>query len=364
MKARRQILDPITGARAPADSPVAVDTGQRVVGRGTIVEDDELDPSRDRFGIDPAAEPAIRARIKADEAKRAEKVPRGRAKPIPTTMESSAAGVEQFLGLNPELEHATGDADVPSETREFMKGIDIRSGKKHVTLDKSPTGARILAGGNRAEVAVKMLKFLFGQARGRRWRDVPWATVLDYAGALAPDAPIATPIAAGLERPETLVGRVREQYGAATAARFERDLNRDELQSLADRMKAAINSRGEECLSAEAETAARERLATLQKWAKRPQDVPEWSCVGTAESEGAACTFPAILEDIQRLERSCDRDYDPRWPINLADRACEEGESNDAVGLATEPCAIARQSRHDAEPPRKMKLIMGRLVRV
>lgn len=245
-----------------------------------------------------------------------------------------------------------------------MDSVEVKSGKKHVRMNKAPIGARILASGGAETIARTFLKFLFGQAKSRRWRDVPWGTVLEYAATLAPDAPITAPVASGLQSPEETIVRVRSEYGHAAAARLERALNKDELESLAERMERAIDSKGEECLTSEAETAARERLATLRKWARRPQDVPEWSCVGTAASEGAACTFPAILEDIQRLESSCDRDYDPRWPIRLADRACEEGESNDAVGLATEPCAIARQSRSDAEPPRKMKMILGRLVRV
>lgn len=360
IRARRQIVDPLTGARVAPDSPVAVDTGQRIVGRGTVVEDDELDPSRDRFGIDPDAEATVKARVRADKAAKAERTPRGRGKAIPTTFDSPAEATKQFLGMNPELEHATGEADVASDTREFMQKIDVRSGKGHVRLAKSPAGARILGNGTSSEsVAARMLKFLFGQAKGKRWRDAPWSTILEYAETLAPDAPIAAPVAAGLQPAEELVSRVREEYGPATAARFERDLNRTELESLADRMEAALRGK---CLAPDAEQAARARLATLRKWAKRPQDVPQWSCVGTPQSEGAACTFPAILEDIQRLESSCERDYDPRWPIRLADRACEEGEANDEVGLATEPCAIARQSRADAEPPRKMRFYMGRLI--
>jgi hypothetical protein len=345
MKARRQIVDLLTGAPVPIDSPVAVDTGNVVVGRDTVVPQADLDPARDRFGIDPSAAPRLRAEVEEAKALREARTPHVRGPAIKTTMESPEAGVKEFIGMNPELEHAMGEPDVASDTREFMDSIDVRSGKKFVKLSKAPAGRRILAGGGSESVAIKMLKYLFAQARGRRWREVPWTSVYSYVGTLAPDAPIAAPIAAGLDPPDVQVQRIRDELPHAKAVKAIRDMKADELRSLADRMESAIDRNGEDCLTGDAEKAARARVAIVRKWSRDPSLVPEWSCVGSEESMGDTCTFPAILEDIQRLENACAVDYDPRWPLERAEKACEDGEHPERTGIIGEPCTVSATAK-------------------
>lgn len=367
MKARRQIVDPLTGANVRPDSPNAVDTGQRVVGRGTVVDDEELDPRGDRFGIASDAVADVRAREREERRRAKELAPKGRSPAFPTTMSTPAAGVREFFALNPELEEAVAHGDIRDETREFMDSIEVRVGKgKEKKLAKTPTGEKILGTGqgwDGRRIASSMLQFLFGQSRSRRWRDVPWQAVKNYAEAVAPHAPVMLPVASGTEPPAAVLARVQEEYGPRAAAKLKRQMAADELGSLADRMERALDDKGEECLSGAAISAARERLAILRRWQRSPERVPEWSCGGTTSTAGA-CSFPAILEDVQRLEGSCDRDYDPRWPIKRARKACDEGDDAEPTGIVGEPCAIARQADRDATPEPKYAIRFGRLVRL
>ncbi len=84
-------------------SPVAVDTGAKVVGKDTVVPEAALDPTGDRYGIDRSAEPQLREEIAEAKRRQAARKPKGRGVPIQLTMKSPEAGVREFEGLNPTL---------------------------------------------------------------------------------------------------------------------------------------------------------------------------------------------------------------------------------------------------------------------
>lgn len=352
MKARRQIVDPLTGTAVRHDSPVAVDTGNVVVGRNTIVSDDDRDPTRDRFGITPSAEPALREAIAEEKRAAQERAPRGRGPQIKVTMESPEAGVREFERLNPTMFHGEAAVDMKDRTRDFLDGIEVRSGSRYVRANRSKRGKEILQKSGTALVRAT-LGFLFGQSRSRRWSDVPWQAVTNYleevnaerADEGMPIAPITYPIAAGLDAPDVQINRIREEMGPEAAARAIRAMTSEELRRLATRMERAIETSGEECMSGDALRAAKERVKTMRRWSRHPELVPDWSCVGTEETEGAECSFPALLEDIRRIENSCAVGYEPLWPLERAERACDTGEPADRTGVIGEPCKVAQTAK-------------------
>lgn len=366
MKARRQIVDPLTGAQVKPTSPVAVDTGNVVVGRDVVVSDDDRDPSRDRFGIAPEAEPALREAVAESRRRQKARAPKGRGPAIKLTMTSPEAGVREFEQLNPAMFGQEAAVDMHDKTRDFLDGIEVRSGNRYVRANRSKKGKEILSQQGPGVVRAT-LSFLFSMARSKRWRDVPWNSVTQYVDLINQEridegmgpAPVVFPIAAGLDSPDERIARIREEVGPEAAARAIRALNSGELRALADRMEKAIENSGEECMTGEAVRAAKERVRTVRRWAKDPSKVPDWSCVGSYESEGAACSFPAILEDIQRIENACQVDYDPRWSIERAEQACENNEPADRVGLIGEPCKVASTSSTKPTETKKRLVRIG-----
>lgn len=364
MKARRQIVDPLTGAVVKPTSPVAVDTGNVVVGRDVLVSDDDRDPSGDRFGIAREAEPALRAEIAESRQRAKQRAPKGRGPVIRETMTSPEAGVREFEQLNPAMFGQEAAIDMHDKTRDFLDGIEVRSGNRYVRANRSKKGKEILSQQGSGVVRAT-LSFLFGMARSRRWRDVPWNSVAQYVDLINQEridegigpAPVVFPIAADQDAPDEKILRIKEEVGPEAAARAIRAMNAGELRSLADRMEKAIDTAGEECMTGEAVRAAKERVRILRRWARNPAQIPDWSCVGTEESEGSSCSFPAILEDIQRIENSCQIDYDPRWPIERAEQACAADEPADRVGIAGEPCKMAGTAKTETSSGRKKRLV-------
>lgn len=366
MKARRQIVDPLTGAQVKPTSPVAVDTGNVVVGRDVVVSDNDRDPTRDRFGITPEAEPALREAVAESRRQQKARAPKGRGPAIKLTMTSPEAGVREFEQLNPAMFADEAAFDMKDKTRDFLDGVEIRSGKRHIRANRSKQGKEILQKQGSGIVRAT-LSFLFGMARSRRWRDVPWNSVTQYIELVNQEridegvgpAPVVFPIAAGLDTPAERLARIREEVGPEAAARAIRAMNAEELRALADRMEKAIGNSGEECMTGEAVRAAKERVRTIRRWAKDPSKIPEWSCVGTYESEGSVCSFPAILEDIQRIENACQIDYDPQWPLERAEQACENNEFADRVGIVGEPCKVAGTSSSKLTETKKRFVRVG-----
>lgn len=363
MKARRQIVDPLTGAKVPLSSPVAVDTGNVIIGVDTVVPEEARDLSADRFGIEPSAVPELEQEI--EEARQRRHAQLGRGPAFRATMESPAAGEREFEALNPQVFAAPSfdDVDIHDRARDFLRDVEVKRGKTHTRADKTAAGRKVLEARSGSAVARGILRMLFAQAPGGRWRDVPWQAVLGFTEQIA-DAmgrsagAVAVPIAAGLEPPDVLVQRAREEIGERAAQQLARDLNREELRELADRYESAFARNGEECLSGESLRVVKDRVATLRRWAKNPSAAPQFACVGTEASEGLDCSYPALLEDIARLERACEVDYDVRWPVDAAQRACEAGREEGRTGIAGAPCNV--------KPPGEARwaIVRGRRVRV
>lgn len=319
MRGRRELVDPVTGARVPADSPTAVDTGRVVVGTDTVVPEQDLRPSDDRLGIAPDIQNELREQIHdAAARRRAPKTTRA-GRVFSTTMKSAASGVQDFEDENPHFFRAPGfdDVDIHDRARDFLDGIEVCRGRRCTRLNRTAKGKAVLAKNSGGGIVRGVLQLLFERAAGR-WRDVPWEQVQEFMGEVAqalPDGPSAStlrvPIAAGRDGPDVLVARVRDELGSGAAAAVVRKLNADEVRALVSRMENALATVGEECLSTEQERIIRGRLKTLRSWVKNPAKIPELACHPSADGE--LCTFPAVEEDIKRLESSCERKYDPKW---------------------------------------------------
>jgi hypothetical protein len=314
MRGRRQIVDPLTGARLPASSPFAVDTGAVVVGRGVVVPRNELEPSDDRLGIQPGAQARLKQEI--DDAKRRPKVKHARA--LPATFTTPAAALAEFEDQNPHIFGADGfdDVDIADAARDYMDRIEVRRGKGHIKLNKSPIGVKILAARSGSAVVRGLLRYLFSRAAGKRWRAVPWSDVEGFAGVVADALGVtkpSLPIVAGQDPPDVALARARAELGPREAATFARSLRADELRTLADRLERALEH-ADECLSGQQVAGVRQRLRAIRRWVRQPDEVPDWACVGSEETEGTSCALPGLLEDVKRIEAACRVDYDPQWP--------------------------------------------------
>lgn len=319
MRARREIVDPVTHARVSSDAPAAVDTGRVVVGHHTVVPEEDLEPADDRFGIAPQSQAELREQMRQDAARHKAPKTTKAGRVFSTTMTSAAAGVSAFEQENPHFFEAPGfdDVDIHDRARDFLDGIEVCRGKRCTRMNRTAKGRAVLDKSSGGGIVRGVLQLLFERARGR-WRDVPWEQVQQFMGEVAdalPEGPSAAtlrlPIAAGRDKPDVMLARVREELGSGAASAVVRKMNADEVRELAERMENALARVGEECLAPAEERVIKERLRTLRRWARDPSRIPEMAC--QTSDDGELCTFPAIEEDIARLESSCDRKYDPAW---------------------------------------------------
>lgn len=382
-QARREYVDSVTGARTRTAAPGSRRSGRmiaRVRPRSdapfevVVVDPEDLDPSRDTFGVDSSSTAALRARAKAQASVRATKpmhrdaeLDLGRAGAT-TTFASGRAAADAFMRNNPAIFDSPlfEEVDLIDPTRDFMDRIEVRSGNRFVRLSKTPRGDEILsgAGGGHVSVAREMLTYLFGQAgRSRRWRDVPWGLVDGYVAEIlramveegkrqGRSAPVAIewyPLSSGVYSPDEVVSLAIDELGEAKARKLAAWLNSQTLFELADRLEAIDKPpkasagkaarRARKCLSNEDRKAVRRRVREIREWAAYPDEVPSWACVATRETESTAvpvCGYPGLEAEIERLFAACDVPYDPNWPEREHTRLCAQGY--DTSGLPPEPC--------------------------
>lgn len=382
--ARAEYIDALTGQRVPASTPGAVATGRKVMRirpradepfELVAVEPDDLDPALDRFGVEPEATPRYR-RIAQQQAQRGRPFERDtdlHGAGISTTFASGKAAAKIFMEGNPEFFDAPSfdDVDAHDTTLDFMDRLEVRSGKRYVKLAKTHRGQQILSGGptgSGTAIARDMLAYLFGQAgRSRRWRDVPWGHVYDYVAmlrhamelearrrqiAMPSSAPLWVPLASGQYAPDEMLVLATEQLGASAAERLADWLNSQELYELADRLTAVLSPpkgpggragrRARRCLGKEARKAVAARRRQIEHWAAYPREIPQWTCVSTQATEASSaglCLFPGLAEEVSRVERACDRPYDPSWPDEVRNRRCAEGDEEQfGSGIAPLGC--------------------------
>ena len=371
-QARAEFVDPLTGERVAASTPGAVRSGRKVMRirprsdaayEYVPVEYDDLDPSRDTFGIEPDAVARYR-QIAAEQSKRGRALERSSELRLASvgassTFPSPKAATRVFMENNAHFfdDPSFEDIDAIDATADFMDRIDVRSGNRYVKLSRTPRGEAILRGGDGhggAAIARAMLTYLFGQAGNRRrWRDVPWALVDEYIGALrmvmADDAqrrgarqPSSAgfwyPLASGVYSPAQMLAIATEELGEQNAKRLADWLNSQELYELADRLTAVLSPskgpagragrRARKCLGKDARKTVVARRRQIEQWAAYPAEIPYWTCVGVVDASASApslCMFPGLEAEIRKVERACDEPYDPDWPSRERERLCARG---------------------------------------
>jgi hypothetical protein len=327
------------------------------------VDPDDLDPALDTFGVEPETTWRYRQRA-TEQARRGRPLERGTNLNLGqiganTTFPSPRAAAKIFIENNAHFfeNPSFEDVDAYDATLDFMDGIDVRLGKRYVKLSKTRRGEQILRAGGLggAAIARAMLEYLFGQAgKRRRWRDVPWGLVDEYLqvlreamaddaarrGAARPSsAPMWYPLASGLYASEDMLTLAVEQLGEANAERLAAWLNSQELYDLADRLGAVLSPpkgipgragrRARRCLGKANRKVVAARKRQIEHWAAYPAEIPSWTCVSTQATEAssaALCLFPGLDEEVSRVERACDRPYDPSWPSLERQRLCARGQ--------------------------------------
>lgn len=384
-QARREYVDAVTGARTRAGVPGSRRSGRlvtRVRPRADApfevlaIDPEDLDPARDTFGIDPATTKGLRERSRSQARGREPKPMRrdadldlGRAG-ASTTFASGRAAADAFMRNNASFfDHPLFESTDPLDiTRDFMDGIEVRSGKGHKRLADTPRGDEILGGGGRGHSAVarEMLVYLMGQAGGsRRWRDVPWMLVDSYVdriavamqeeakrqGRAAPSRGLTWyPLSSGVYQPEEVVALAVDELGEAKARKLAAWLNSQSLYETSDRLEHVLKPvkgakgktarRARKCLSKDDRATVRRRIREIREWAAFPEQVPSWACVSSRETESTSvpvCMYPALEDEIRRLLAACDVPYDSDWPTREHARLCASG-STDTSGLPPQPC--------------------------
>lgn len=329
------------------------------------VEHDDLDPALDTFGIEPAAVARYR-QIAQEQSKRGRALERDSELRLASvgassTFPSPKAATRTFMENNAHFfdDPSFEDVDAIDVTADFMDRIDVRSGNRYVKLSRTPRGEAILRGDGYggAAIARAMLTYLFGQAGNRRrWRDVPWALIDEYVGALrkvmADDASrrgarqpssggFWYPLASGVYAPAQMLAIATEELGEENAKRLADWLNSQELYELADRLTRVLSPpkgpagragrRARKCLGKDARKTVAARRRQIEQWAAYPTEIPYWTCVGVAEASGVGigaslCMFPGLETEVRKVERACDDPYDPDWPSRERERLCQRGQ--------------------------------------
>ena len=390
-QARAEYRDLVTGELVRPGTPGSMATGKYVMRirpepgmpMETIeVDREDLDPAKDTYGVAKETYPryrdiaAAQAKAKARELKRMPTFSRGQELRIPgarATFSSAKSAADQFLSYNPSL-WALGWADVGDYVEDWMDRTEVRvRGRRFAALNRTRRGQELLdlfrRGQNDAGMK-QMLAYLFGQARGRRWDDVPWDKVdslveifaeaarreadrigdSDFLTAGVPHIAWLPPAMGGAPTPEfvqslTLKG---QEY-------FQRHEASQRLYDLADRLDGLLRA-NRKCLSAEDRKVVRQRIKTIRGWAQRPDTMPEWACASFQEP-AQLCDLLGIEAEVSKLAAACEFGYDPAWAkrggdtvqpgLGVIPEAAEFAAPEDDLDLPWETAANpARRRRH------------------
>ncbi len=338
----RETIDPLTGEPVPRNAPEALDTGRKVA----TVRTPKGGALRLHLADDDARYLVLRRRAAA---------PVLRSTPPPrlgATFRSPDAAVREFVARNGWFfdSEAFDGGDYHDPIREWLDGIDSAHGRKHVRAVDARVGKRILAERQGAPMVRAALRYAFGRARGRRWRNVAWRDVdalleaiqaqleadVERTGVPAPAGQWNYPLGSGLLERDALYDQAVDELGPRRARALLRWLTAQDLHDLVERGRAALAA-GAGCLEPAAARAARRRLGVMRRWAMRPELMPDWACAASDRAGvSGLCTVPALAADVLALEQACEVPYDPARPVRDHASACARG---DAWGTGLAPCA-------------------------
>lgn len=358
-QAKLEHRDLLTGQRVRPGTLGSLATGRYVMrirpGPGEpfeVVEVDaeDLDPSTDTFGVGRETYGRYRkvaetqASARARELKRMPVFEPGAELRLPgtrATFSSADAAAELFLTHNPSLWNMDW-ADVGDPVEDWMDRIEVRMRGRHRAFDETARGREILdmfRSGRNDRGFRALLVYLFRQAKGRRWENVSWSQIEDLVEIFAENArreadrvgsttflsagiPTITwmPPATGFrsDTPEYL-----EQLDPRSQEYYRRYEASEHLYRLARELRRLLRE-GRKCLTSEQRRVVRARTKTLEQWARRPDEMPEWACA-VFQEPGVLCGLLGIEEEVSRLGGACEVGYDPDWPRARLEEPLEPG---------------------------------------
>lgn len=381
-QAKLEHRDLVTGERVRPDTPGSMATGRYVMRirpapgepfEVVEIDREDLDPAKDTFGV--AKETYVRyredasaqARERVRELKRMPTFERGAEPRIPgarATFDDPHQALDIFLDHNPSL-WVVDWADAHDEVRDWMDRIQTTHRGKR--LNETARGQEILEefrggpGASNTTGLHSLLLYMFGRAEGRRWDNVDWMMVQELVDIFAEEARRYTdaggdpatiqggipsivwlPPATGFhgrsqEFVESLDVRGQEYYRRYQASK--------DLYGLADLLKRLLRE-NRRCLSAEERRVVRSRIKTVERWAQRPDEMPEWACASFREP-AAICDLLGINAEVDKLRGACELGYDPRWPLGARDKAPWEP----GLGVLPEAAALAQAPPEDLDVP-------------
>lgn len=331
-RARREYVDTASGAPVepgpPGSKDGAAPTGRIVAEvEGVRVEVDPEDvvaaegehPRLQRFDyaarggvVDYEARAAeARAELDAAEGRRA-RGPRFRE-----TFSSPREAAETFYNENAAFfDHVRDPVD---GVREWMDGVEVRSGKRFRKLYDTPRGAEILARANRPRsMIIDALAYVFGQARGRRWDAVDWDQIERLEVALIEyyEAPVGDEAAVRGVYWRPVFGRptieqLEELSPDEQAAVLEQEAAAEVRAALEELRESYAENRG--CLTPGARVVVERRIAEWERWAEDPSQIPAYACEPDERTGGYTCNYPAVAGELRAVARACRDGYDPAW---------------------------------------------------
>lgn len=363
LRASKEYVDELTGTPVGPSVRGGVATGRKLVRvrpdkdapfELVDVDPDTLDPRRDMYGIEGGTTAYYKQQAAGQAAARGK--PR-RRKPLTrdsvldfgrigagTTFRTPGDAAKIFMARNESIfEHPLfEDIDAYDLTRSFMDKIEVRIGKHDERLYDTSRGEEILGSGRRAggTIARQMLTYLMGMTGpNRRWRDVPWSLVDEYVSDLhdalereasrqrrtpPPRGLSWYPVTSGMYDGVALLQAAVDELGSAPAQEIADWMSSQSLFDLADRLDGILSPpKGPEgaagrkrlrCIPGADRKMIRHRATVIRDWAGDPRQVPAWACGAEHAIDGVTlCEFPALFEDVQRIEAACQVPYDPGW---------------------------------------------------
>ena len=330
--AHLEYVDVATGAPTDPAEPGTLSTGRivaKIDGETVPIDEEDLlghgsdpDPRKRRYRFDtdsPADYPGqAQAKKAARAAKKGSSKAHAKAKAgLRNTFDSPTKAAALFYEHNADyFDHVRDPLD---GLRDWMDGIEVRvgRGKTHRKLSRTAAGKRIL-GQKHAAVAIRQaLAYLMGQAKGRRWEDVPWDQVDRLGEALqryyeAPGSEAGQP---GIHwRPFT--GTIRaEDLDAMTPEQREAIRAQEAAQEIGEQLEQLREAydRAKDCLPEDVRRVVERRIAEWTRWVKEPTEIPGYACEPDPQTAGYLCNYPSVAGELSELRRSCEDAYDPNW---------------------------------------------------
>ena len=398
--AKREYIDQLTGRRLSPLVTGASPTGQHVIrvrpGPGKPMQTIEvdrldLDPRRDSYGLQPGSRKEYVRQAKERIKGRKRKSPKRRFEDdrpeiddiirkarIPTTFKS----VDQaYAEIANKMEGAFGPGvwDEAVDCDRFidlMDGIEVTQGwekggkrKKFRRLSETKRGQEILYGregtferqmiGSTQDgkpiyrckggtyVVPRLIKYILGQAQGRKWANVQWDVIAEIFNTLEaemedlgaaqtkggmsgmwihPSVRLYDPDE--IDDPRDILVELSEDYPARVHDIVAEGLQQRKLAYIASEYESLIRPKDKagkarlKCIPKDHRKIIRHRSKVLKEWVKDPSLVPSFVC-GIA----TICDYPGLMEDLRMIRAACDAPYNPTWPDELRRKYMGEADA-------------------------------------